>query len=170
MQWARANLLRGRRAARSRLARRGIVDFRFLGGQFFAWQQLEAAGFFSPRNPALAFFYLLTAVHGLHLLGGLFVWAKTLQRMRRREFELIEARLSIELCAIYWHYLLIVWLVLFALLLSLESTRHQLGNLHGRNRIESRRIRPRSVEGSARRHRRLVARQTGVSPFPGARR
>jgi cytochrome c oxidase subunit 3 len=60
----------------------------------------------------------LTAVHGLHLLGGLFVWARTMTRMRRREFELLDAKLSIELCAIYWHYLLIVWLVLFALLLS----------------------------------------------------
>jgi cytochrome c oxidase subunit 3 len=60
----------------------------------------------------------LTAVHGLHLLGGLFVWAKTMLRMRDREFELLDAKLSIELCAIYWHYLLIVWLVLFALLLS----------------------------------------------------
>ncbi|HVF16373.1 MAG TPA: cytochrome c oxidase subunit 3, partial [Steroidobacteraceae bacterium] len=69
-------------------------------------------------SPALAFFYLLTIVHVLHLIGGLVVWARTLMRMRRREFELIEARISIELCAIYWHYLLIVWLVLFALLLS----------------------------------------------------
>jgi cytochrome c oxidase subunit 3 len=119
MQWARANLLRGQaRATFEALLVAGLLTLAFLGGQFFAWQQLEAAGFFSPRNPALAFFYLLTAVHGLHLLGGLFVWAKTVRRMRHREFELIEARLSVELCSIYWHYLLIVWLVLFALLLS----------------------------------------------------
>lgn len=119
MQWARANLLRGRgRAAFDALLVAGLATLAFLGGQFFAWQQLAAAGFFGPRNPALAFFYLLTAVHGAHLLGGLFVWARTLSRMRRRDYELIEARFSVELCAIYWHYLLIVWLVLFALLLS----------------------------------------------------
>lgn len=119
MQWARANVLRGRgRAAFEALLVAGLATFAFLGGQFFAWQQLEESGFFSPRNPALAFFYVLTAVHGLHLLGGLFVWARTLLRMRKRDFELIEARFSIELCAIYWHYLLIVWLALFALLLS----------------------------------------------------
>src|SRR5688500_14671227 len=119
MQWARTNVLRGhaRRAFESLLIA-GLLTLAFLGGQFFAWQQLEAAGFFSPSNPALAFFYLLTAVHALHLFGGLFVWARTLVRMRKREYELIEARYSIELCAIYWHYLLIVWLVLFALLLS----------------------------------------------------
>jgi cytochrome c oxidase subunit 3 len=119
MQWARANLLRGRaRPAFNSLLVAGLATLAFLGGQLYAWQALEATGFFSPRNPALAFFYLLTAVHGLHLLGGLFVWARTLVRMRKREVELIEVRGSIELCAIYWHYLLIVWLALFALLLS----------------------------------------------------
>jgi len=119
MQWARSSLLRGNaRKTFEGLLVAGLLTFVFLGGQYFAWQQLEASGFFSPANPALAFFYLLTAVHGLHLLGGLFVWARTLMRMRRRDFELIEASLSVELCAIYWHYLLLVWLVLFALLLS----------------------------------------------------
>jgi cytochrome c oxidase subunit 3 len=119
MQWARTNVLRGRRqGAFQALAIAGLATIAFLAGQIFAWQQLAEAGFFSPRNPALAFFYLLTAVHGAHLLGGLFVWVRTLLRMRRREHELIDARLSVELCAVYWHYLLIVWLVLFALLLS----------------------------------------------------
>jgi cytochrome c oxidase subunit III len=119
MQWARASLLRGEaRKTFEGMLVAGLLTFVFLGGQYFAWQQLEATGFFSPQNPALAFFYLLTAVHGLHLLGGLFVWARTLTRMRQREFELINAKLSVELCAMYWHYLLIVWLVLFALLLS----------------------------------------------------
>jgi cytochrome c oxidase subunit III len=119
MQWSRANLLRGNaRKTFEMLLIAGLLTLAFLGGQFFAWQQLERIGFFSPRNPALAFFYLLTAIHGLHLLGGLFVWARTLTRMRREGFELIEARLSVDLCAIYWHYLLLVWLVLFALLLS----------------------------------------------------
>jgi cytochrome c oxidase subunit 3 len=60
---------------------------------------------------------VLTGVHGLHLLGGLIVWLKTVIRMRRRAVELIDVRLSIELCTVYWHYLLLVWLVMFALLL-----------------------------------------------------
>ena len=69
-------------------------------------------------NPAVAFFYLLTAVHGLHLLGGLFVWGKTVTRMARPGAELIDVRSSVELCTVYWHFLLLVWLVLFAVLLS----------------------------------------------------
>jgi cytochrome c oxidase subunit 3 len=89
-----------------------------LAGQLYAWRQLEEAGLLVPSNPAIAFFYLLTAVHGLHLFGGLFVWARTLMRMRPKRVEPIDVRLSIELCTVYWHYLLLVWLVLFALLLS----------------------------------------------------
>ena len=71
---------------------------------------LRQADFFAPANPAIAFFYLLTAVHGLHLLGGLFVWGRTLSRMRSKDVELIDVRLSVELCSVYWHYLLLVWL------------------------------------------------------------
>jgi cytochrome c oxidase subunit 3 len=90
----------------------------FLAGQLVAWRQLNASGYFVTGNPATAFFYLLTGVHGLHLLGGLFVWARTIGRMTRADIELIDVRLSVELCTVYWHFLLVVWLVLFAVLLS----------------------------------------------------
>ena len=50
--------------------------------------------------------------------AGCVVWLKTAARMRTRAVELIDVRLSIELCTVYWHYLLLVWLVMFALLLS----------------------------------------------------
>lgn len=119
MQWARANVLRGQ-ADRTRegLLVGGLLTLAFLGGQFFAWRELRLSELFTPGDPAIAFFYLLTAVHGLHLLGGLFVWGRTLVRLRRKDLELIDVRLSVELCTVYWHYLLLVWLVLFALLLS----------------------------------------------------
>ena len=73
-------------------------------------------GYYAAGNPANAFFYLLTGVHGLHLLGGLVVWVRTAARMARGA-ELDDVRLSVELCTVYWHYLLLVWLVLFGLLL-----------------------------------------------------
>jgi len=96
----------------------GVFAVLFLGGQLIAWYQLRGAGYGLTSGPAGAFFYVLTGVHGLHLLGGLTVWLKTMIRMRRRAAELIDVRLSIELCTVYWHYLLLVWLVMFALLLS----------------------------------------------------
>lgn len=95
----------------------GVLTFAFLGGQLAAWQQLSASGRFIWSGPAIAFFYLLTAVHGLHLLGGLLAWGKTVGKLAGGA-ELIEVRLSTELCAIYWHFLLLVWLILFGFLLS----------------------------------------------------
>ena len=94
----------------------GALTFSFLAGQLWAWQQMDASGYFLAANPAYSFFYLLTAVHGLHLLGGLWVWGKTTARVFRGA-EVGKVRLSVELCTVYWHYLLLVWLVLFAVLL-----------------------------------------------------
>jgi cytochrome c oxidase subunit 3 len=96
----------------------GVLALAFLAGQLVAWRQLSASGYFMANSPAIAFFYLLTGVHGLHLLGGLFVWGKTVVRMAQPGVELLDVALSVELCTVYWHYLLLVWLVLFALLLS----------------------------------------------------
>jgi len=119
MQWARSSVAAGRlNRTREGLLVGGLLTLAFLAGQFFAWREIRQSDFFAPHNPAVAFFYLLTAVHGLHLLGGLFVWGKTLVRMRRKDIEAIDVRMSVELCTVYWHYLLFVWLVLFALLLS----------------------------------------------------
>lgn len=123
MQAARAAVTRGD-ADRSRAAllTGGLFTIAFLFGQLYAWRELRVSGVFTPANPAVAFFYVLTAVHALHLLGGLFVWARTVLRMRKQDAEAIEVlarvRLSVELCTVYWHYLLLVWLVLFALLLT----------------------------------------------------
>lgn len=95
----------------------GVFALFFLAGQLLAWQQLAELGYFAATNPAYAFFYLLTALHGLHLLGGLWVWGGTAARALRG-VEAGEVRLKVELCATYWHYLLVLWLVLFGLLLS----------------------------------------------------
>lgn len=94
----------------------GALTFGFLAGQLWAWQEMNAAGYFLAANPAYSFFFLLTAVHGLHLLGGLWVWARTTVRvLRGANAEAI--RLSVELCTVYWHFLLVIWVVLFAVLL-----------------------------------------------------
>lgn len=93
----------------------GACTIAFLAGQLWAWRQLDAAGYYLTTNPANAFFYFLTALHALHLLGGLWVWGSTAARVRRGAAAR-EVRLSVELCAAYWHFLLVVWLVLFGLL------------------------------------------------------
>ena len=95
----------------------GACTTLFLFGQLMAWQQLNASGFFMTGNPANSFFYLLTALHGLHLLGGMWVWGRTTLRILTGA-DAESVRLSVELCTVYWHYLLLVWIGLFALLLS----------------------------------------------------
>jgi cytochrome c oxidase subunit 3 len=119
MQSARASISRSQlEQTRVRLFAAGLLTWGFLIGQWLAWRELRYSELFSPSNPAVAFFYVLTAVHGLHLLGGLVVWARTLARSLRKDVELIDVRSSVELSSVYWHYLLLVWLALFAVLLS----------------------------------------------------
>ena len=93
----------------------GLFAVTFLIGQLFAWQQLKAAGYFLSTNPANTFFYLFTGLHGLHLLGGLVALGRTADKVWRG-VEVSQVRLSVQLCAVYWHFLLALWLVLFSLL------------------------------------------------------
>ena len=117
MQRTRVAARRGQLdGVKSGLIAGGALTFSFLAGQLWAWQQMDASGYFLTANPAYSFFYLLTALHGLHLLGGLWVWARTTTKVLRG-VEVAKVRLSVELCTVYWHYLLLVWLVLFAVLL-----------------------------------------------------
>jgi len=87
----------------------------FLLGQLWAWRELIAEGYSVASNAANAFFYLLTAIHGLHLLGGLVALARTIDKAWRPVHR-AALETSVELCAIYWHFLLAVWLVIFAML------------------------------------------------------
>jgi cytochrome c oxidase subunit 3 len=93
----------------------GAAAVTFLVGQLLAWRQLSVAGYFVASNPANSFFYLITAAHGLHLMGGLVALGRTTAKVWRG-VEMVQVRLSVELCAIYWHFLLLVWLVLLGLL------------------------------------------------------
>jgi cytochrome c oxidase subunit III len=102
--------------ARVAMLAAGATCIAFLAGQLMAWQQLAALGYAAARNPANAFFYLITGLHGLHLLGGLVALALAGARLRRGGPP-ARLRLSIDLCAIYWHFLLLIWFVLFGLLL-----------------------------------------------------
>lgn len=93
-----------------------LSSLAFLAGQYLAWQQVVAEGFGLATNPSSSFFYLITAVHGLHLAGGMVALGRTGLRAWRGA-ALPQLRLSVELCATYWHFLLVAWLVLFGLLL-----------------------------------------------------
>jgi len=116
LQWAQYSARRGRLdAMRVGLLAGGTFTVVFLFGQLLAWRQMGAMVYFQVTNPAIAFFYLITGLHGLHLLGGLVAWGGTVAKVWG-DFDVAKVRQSVELCTVYWHFLLLVWLVLFGLL------------------------------------------------------
>jgi cytochrome c oxidase subunit 3 len=98
------------------LAVGGILGLAFLIGQLAAWRQLVNAGVYVPSTLQSGFFYILTGLHGVHLLGGVialaFVLAKALKnRLTALNYE------PLRLCAMYWHVMDGLWVYLFLLLL-----------------------------------------------------
>ena len=86
----------------------GALGLCFLGGQWLLWRHYQAAGYYLATNPANAFFYLLTALHALHIIGGLGAagWVLASRNLDQ-----------VQLCALYWHLLLLIWIMIAVLLL-----------------------------------------------------
>jgi cytochrome c oxidase subunit III len=86
----------------------------FLLGQALAWRQLKAAGFYMATNPSSSFFYVLTASHAFHLLGG--VAALVYVDVQALRLRLGPAkRTAIDVTAIFWHFLDGIWVYLMVL-------------------------------------------------------
>ena len=96
----------------------GFLTFAFITGQLLVWQHYVNLGQYVSTNPANAFFYLFTALHGLHVLGGLFFWGKATTTLFSKNYNILKIKQAIELCSIYWHFLLIVWFILFGLMIA----------------------------------------------------
>lgn len=117
LQWTRTAADRGDvRRARLGLVAAGGAALAFVAGQILAWGQLTRAGHFLASNPASSFFYLITALHGLHVLGGLVALSGVGGRAWKAS-NVGDLRLGLDLCSMYWDFLLLVWLILFGLLL-----------------------------------------------------
>lgn len=84
----------------------------FVAGQYVAWRQLSAQGLFLATNPASSFFYVLTAAHALHVLGGL----GGLMRVIRKLHALTLRRSTLEATSRYWHFMDALWVYLLVLL------------------------------------------------------
>jgi cytochrome c oxidase subunit III len=115
LQWTQHLIKHSRPGVGYGLLAGAVLTLAFVFGQYGAWQEMRAAGYYLASNPASSFFYVLTGLHALHVLGGLWVWLRAGFRLwSGAEPEAI--LLSVELCSVYWHFLLLVWLVLFGLL------------------------------------------------------
>lgn len=90
----------------------------FLASQGFAWSGLVKAQVFAPTNPVRDLFYVLTGVHGAHVLAGI-VWLGVVVRKAYRGGYSKSAHLGVELFSLYWHFMAIVWIFFFVMLVFL---------------------------------------------------
>jgi cytochrome c oxidase subunit 3 len=84
----------------------------FVVGQILAWRQLVAQGIFLATNPSSSFFYVFTAAHGVHLLGGILA----LLYVQFRATKKVTRGTAIEVVSMYWHFMDGLWVFLFLLL------------------------------------------------------
>jgi cytochrome c oxidase subunit 3 len=86
----------------------------FAFGQYMAWQQLRAEGLYLATNPNSSFFYLLTAVHLIHVLGGLGGLARVIYKLSPNVMAL--RRSTMDATSYYWHFMGILWVYLLFVL------------------------------------------------------
>ena len=91
----------------------------FIGGQWAAWRKLVAAGVYLAGNPSGAFFYVITAAHALHLVGGVIALTYLVAKSREIRWGL-KRRTVVEVTSIYWHFMDGLWLYVLAVLLVLR--------------------------------------------------
>src|SRR5574337_307964 len=87
----------------------------FIAGQLVAWRELAAQGIYITTNPSSSFLYLLTAAHGLHVLGGIFALLYLVFRRRKIAIN-PQKRIAVDITAIYWHFMDGLWIYLLVLL------------------------------------------------------
>ena len=120
LEFARRKLKTGeQRAHKSLLVLTSLLGLGFLGSQLFAWKELARQGIYISSNPHSSFFYLLTATHGLHLLGGLAGLGFLTLRSRLGtddELAATKSQAQTDAVSLYWHFMDVLWIYLFVLL------------------------------------------------------
>ena len=115
----RARLRGGQPASAERwLGIASLLGVAFLAGQTLAWGQLAGQGVFLPSGPHAAFFYMLSAVHGAHVIGGIGALGWGMRRAGRGELA-GAPKDGLFPVAAYWHFVGFVWLFLLAALTTL---------------------------------------------------
>ena len=95
----------------------GGLSYLFLFGQLYFWVQLMQSGNYVSTNSYFSSFYIFTALHGLHLLGGLLFWGKVASRVLKTKSEkILDEEKNISALSMYWTFLLVVWLAFFLMI------------------------------------------------------
>jgi cytochrome c oxidase subunit 3 len=91
------------------------LGFAFLLGQILGWRQLTSQGIYLRSNPHSSFFYLLTGLHAVHLLGGILILSYVTMAALRLRIS-AKKRTTVEVTSVYWHFMDGLWIYLFVLL------------------------------------------------------
>jgi cytochrome c oxidase subunit III len=92
-----------------------ILGLGFVVGQLVAWRELASHGIYLSTNPSSSFFYLLTAAHGVHLLGGIAALSWLCFQSRGLVLKL-KTPVGVDVAAIYWHFMGGLWLYVLLLM------------------------------------------------------
>jgi cytochrome c oxidase subunit 3 len=92
-----------------------VLGLTFLAGQAYAWYVLERSNITFASNPSSSFFFILTGVHGIHLIGGIFalLYAGVTSWLHKPPET---RRIVIDVTAWYWHFMGALWIYIFGLL------------------------------------------------------
>jgi cytochrome c oxidase subunit 3 len=96
-----------------------LLGMAFCMTQFSAWSDLVNQGIYFIGNPSGSFLYVLSALHLAHLVGGMLYLTIVTARSYQGKYN-AENHLPIELCAIFWHFLDLLWVYLFVFLYMLR--------------------------------------------------
>jgi cytochrome c oxidase subunit 3 len=92
-----------------------VLGLSFLAGQWMAWRELAASGFYVASSPSSSFVYLLTGMHGVHLFGGVvaLLTAGAASLLRRPADSLA---IAVDVTGWYWHFMAFLWVYILCLL------------------------------------------------------
>src|SRR5229473_4493529 len=97
------------------LSMTSVLGLVFLFGQWTAWRQLAANGFYVATTPSSSFVYLLTGTHAIHLMGGvLALFAAGIASLLRRS--VATRSIVVDVTAWYWHFMAALWIYILCLL------------------------------------------------------
>jgi cytochrome c oxidase subunit III len=113
-----AAFMRGQQAQRSEpllwLNLTLVLGLMFVVGQYLAWLKLRSLGLYLPTNPNSSFFYVLTGVHAIHVVGGLGGLTRVIVKFRHPALTL--RRSTMDATSYYWHFMGVLWLYLLWIL------------------------------------------------------
>lgn len=97
------------------LAATGLLGAVFVGGQVFEFTEFIQAGMTISSNPAASAFFMLTGFHGAHVFLGILMLLSLYGISRRQNGLTEEQGLNVELVGLYWHFVDIIWIVIFTI-------------------------------------------------------